>query len=48
LPGETYLVDLPNADNTDLIEVLNKYYSYKTVKVYERDGYQINVIHYKK
>ena len=48
LPADVYLLDYPNSDNTDESTLLNGQYSKSEVKVYDIDGYQMKVVHYKK
>ena len=46
LPNEAYVIDMPNFDNKSMIETLNKHYSSIVPKIYDVDGYQIDLIHY--
>ena len=48
LPKDVYFIELPFAKNSDLIEALNKSFPLNASKIYDNDGYQINVIHYKR
>ena len=48
LNPDVYYIELPNIDNRDLIERLNRFYPFKVSKTYDIDGYQANVIHYQK